>query len=294
MYLQDVPVSPCQSFYAGSFENPDFNFAYSFHPEIEILLIRSGTCLIVIGDKPVRIRSGDVVVIGPHVPHFLQNLHGESQGPHWAKSTVIIFRPDFLGDVFWSSSEMAGLRGFFDRMGNSGTLLRGRAVKPLADIIEQIPEKRGLVGLARLLDVFTLINALPKSSMIRLEESLETQPLHQQDMRRLNRVFEFLRINLDKEIRLRDVAQLISMTPTSFSRFFHNKTGKTFQRCLLETRLNEAAVRLLSSRQNVSEICFSCGFGNLSSFNRQFRLRHGVTPTEYRTRWIANVTHGRN
>ncbi|WP_283810827.1 helix-turn-helix domain-containing protein [Bradyrhizobium macuxiense] len=47
-----------------------------------------------------------------------------------------------------------------------------------------------------------------------------------------------------------------------------------------------AAARLIdprSSGRSISTIAFEAGFGDLSYFNRTFRLRYGATPSDIRT-----------
>ncbi len=61
--------------------------------------------------------------------------------------------------------------------------------------------------------------------------------------------------------------------------------GPTFTARVRELRLNQARV-LLSDPANadmtVSEIALACGFNEVSYFNRCFRRRFGITPTQFR------------
>ena len=52
-----------------------------------------------------------------------------------------------------------------------------------------------------------------------------------------------------------------------------------------ELRLAHAANLLLVSNLNVTDICYECGFENLSWFYKVFSAKYGVTPTEYRRRY---------
>jgi AraC-like DNA-binding protein len=73
------------------------------------------------------------------------------------------------------------------------------------------------------------------------------------------------------------------MSPSSFSRFFKMRTGKTLSSYLSGIRLGNAARALVDTTATVSEICYSCGFNNLSNFNRVFKARRGMTPHEFRS-----------
>ena len=52
---------------------------------------------------------------------------------------------------------------------------------------------------------------------------------------------------------------------------------------LAQLRVKAACEALASSEKRISEIALSCGYGNLSNFNRQFKRIAGCTPREYRS-----------
>lgn len=61
--------------------------------------------------------------------------------------------------------------------------------------------------------------------------------------------------------------------------------GTTFGRLLLDARLSAAAQALActgSPRARISDIAFGAGFSDISHFCKVFRLRFGVSPTEFR------------
>ena len=58
--------------------------------------------------------------------------------------------------------------------------------------------------------------------------------------------------------------------------------GKAFTEYVNDLRCSEAGLRLRSSDKAVALIAHECGFETLSHFNRQFKLRMGLTPREFR------------
>jgi AraC-like DNA-binding protein len=83
---------------------------------------------------------------------------------------------------------------------------------------------------------------------------------------------------------LRELAQDTAMSPYHLLRVFEQVVGVTPHQYLLRTRLRQAAIRLRQSGHSVAAIAADCGFGDLSTFNRQFRRLIGATPTVYRAR----------
>ena len=72
------------------------------------------------------------------------------------------------------------------------------------------------------------------------------------------------------------------MTPQAFSRYFKQKTGKTFVQFVNEYRLVHARKLLAEGHLSITDICFAAGFNNFSHFNKTFRLATGKSPSQYR------------
>ena len=72
------------------------------------------------------------------------------------------------------------------------------------------------------------------------------------------------------------------MNKTAFCKFFKERTNTTFVTFVTEVRINYAKRLLLEQEKDMVEICFECGFNNVSNFNRQFKKQTGITPGEYK------------
>ncbi len=85
-----------------------------------------------------------------------------------------------------------------------------------------------------------------------------------------------------EDINLATLAKKIGMTRSHLCRTFKQVNGKTIMARLLERRLTEAENMLRTPKYTITEICFGCGFNNLSYFYRAFTARYGVSPGSYR------------
>jgi AraC-like DNA-binding protein len=89
---------------------------------------------------------------------------------------------------------------------------------------------------------------------------------------------------LDAGLSAASVAARLGVTP----RYVHlllEETGQTFSQYILEKRLVRAMRHLRDPRQSgrrIADVAFAVGFGDLSHFNRAFRLRFGNTPSSIR------------
>ena len=102
------------------------------------------------------------------------------------------------------------------------------------------------------------------------------------DSRRVLKVKNFINENYMREIRLADMAGIAGMSPSAFSRFFKLHTGRNLTDYIIDMRLGFASRQLVDSTKSIAEISYSCGFNNLSNFNRIFRKKKGCSPSEFR------------
>lgn len=82
---------------------------------------------------------------------------------------------------------------------------------------------------------------------------------------------------------LTSLAQMAHLSPYHFLRTFEEVTGTTPHQYLLRTRLRAAALRLRTESTRVIDIALTCGFGDVSNFNRTFRAEFGMSPKAYRS-----------
>jgi AraC-like DNA-binding protein len=102
------------------------------------------------------------------------------------------------------------------------------------------------------------------------------------DSRRVLKVKNYIAKNYTEEIRLNTLADIAGMSPSAFSRFFKLHTGRNLSEYIIEQRLGYASRMLVDTSNSVAEICYACGFNNLSNFNRIFKKKKNCSPTEFR------------
>ena len=105
------------------------------------------------------------------------------------------------------------------------------------------------------------------------------------DSRRVLKAKDYINTHISNELRLEQLADLIGMTPSAFSRYFKLRTGKNLSEYVIDIRLGMVARRLVDTTDSISEICWTCGFNNLSNFNRLFLKHKGCSPTEFREKY---------
>ncbi|MEO7453959.1 MAG: AraC family transcriptional regulator [Fimbriimonadales bacterium] len=75
------------------------------------------------------------------------------------------------------------------------------------------------------------------------------------------------------------LAEQVGLSRSHFRYLFKEITGMPFKRYLSQVRLTAAKQMITDTRMSIREVCFTVGYGDLSSFYRAYRAYHGVAPT---------------
>ena len=111
------------------------------------------------------------------------------------------------------------------------------------------------------------------------------------DWKEIREILQYLQAHFaDSNISLQRTAELFHLAPSTLSRKFERTTGITFSDYLRMIRLKEAAFRLRSTHDSVTDISEASGFASLNTMIRAFRERYGTTPHQYRRRYAAAVS----
>jgi transcriptional regulator GlxA family with amidase domain len=102
---------------------------------------------------------------------------------------------------------------------------------------------------------------------------------------RIETVHRYVRDNLDGDISQAEIAAKLGLSSPAFSRFFRGASGTTFVSFVNTLRVDRACRMLQSPSVSITEIAMSCGYHNMSNFNRQFLAIRNMNPSEYRQRF---------
>ena len=283
-FLEKVSYFPASPFRLYKFPRSKFRFKsrFHYHPELELILIISSSGQRYIGDHIGRFTAGDLVLMGPNLPHMYIN---NSKIAESAQSIVLQFLPDCLGPDFFQSEELKGVRQLLERS-CAGLLFHGKTRDKVADLLQEFAE---LEGFRRIALFITMLGLLAESREFRPLVSPTFSPsLAHYQGERINRVCELISKKFHEKLTQSEAARLARMSVSSFSRFFRRATNKTFQAFVNEVRIGHACQMLMGTDLTVTEICYSSGFGTVSNFNYQFLKLHKVSPREYRKNWTKN------
>lgn len=279
-----TPLSERDCFYLVDRQKDTFSYPLHKHDELELNFIENcNGAKRIVGDSIEQLENYDLVLIGGGLEHAWEQ--GECNSTN-IREITIQFSPDLLGESLLEKNQMASLKKLMQNAQN-GIAFEMPTIIRLYDRINEIT--RTQPGFYRVLKLFEVLYELSLVDDYHLLTSSAFAHVHSTpDSRRVKKVEEFIDKNFRDEIRLQQLAEIASMTPTAFSRFFRLRTGKSISDYVIDVRLGHAARMLADSTNSVVEICYDCGFNNVSNFNRIFKKKKGCTPSAFRENYHKN------
>jgi AraC-like DNA-binding protein len=285
--LEHLPKEKEHSFVVKFFDYNYYPTPWHYHPEYEIVMVTESTGKRFIGDHISDFHPGNLAFIGPNIPHTYRNddKYYEESSTLRAKSIVIHFTEDSLGNDFLELPEARPLQKLFQQS-LQGLDISGETYKTISHKLYEIVY---LSGLKRWLCLIEILQELSESKNLIPITKTTHIGYNEKESKRLCNVFEWVTTNFEKDIKLSEAAQIAHMNENAFSRFFSLRTRKTFSGFVQELRLQKAAKLLVEDDMTITEVCYECGYNNVSNFNRQFLNHYQMNPMKYRKTFLRKI-----
>ena len=269
---------------------PHFTYPWHFHDEYEIVFVMKSFGKRFVADSIEPFSEGDLVMLGSNLPHFWKNdkVFHSDQEDYRVNAIVILFSKDFFENEIENYPDFYFIKKLLKRS------LQGIKFNPEFSKKTEKDIKRllKLKGLKQTLYFLELLDKMARTDQYRLLSS-DLYKLEEQEVTngRLNKIMHFINQNYHRKILQEEIAEKIGMNTTSFCRYFKTKTGKTFIYFVNEMRVAFACKLLIEGKMSISQICFECGFNNLTNFNRTFKKISGHTPSSYQEQYLKVKTY---
>jgi AraC-like DNA-binding protein len=259
-------------------------FQWHYHPEFELTLTLNSRGQRYIGDSVAAYDDGDLVLLGPNVPHtWCSSGRLDQTAPHVA--LVMWFTEGWAGNVTTSLAEMRGVGAMLARAGR-GIAFSRRAAEAARPLIETIPARAPADRLLRLMEVLTLLAADDDWTPIAGPAAARTG-IRSADRDRVERVLDYLHAHYREPIAVAALADVAALSVSGFHRLFRRHTALTVGDYVAELRIGQACALLVNGSRPIAHIAGEVGYANLANFNRQFRALKGMTPRAFRRSFAA-------
>lgn len=279
--LIDINLSGRKTIQIKKLETFNLMSPFHFHNLCELVWIEKSYGKRIVGDHIDNFEDDDLVLMGPNLPHIWLNdkVFQQEAEANIVKSTVIYFPTDFLLNL---TDEQNILNPTEDLILRSARGLRfyGETSKKVIRILSDISEKGGfkkIIHFLQAIEILSVSNEYSYLASLTFKNSYD-----EKDTNRINKVYKFLMQNFHRDITLKEVADLCNMTTNSFCRFFKARTQKTLTQFLNELRIGHACKLLRNEENSIANVCYQCGYNNLTNFNKFFMSITGKRPSEYK------------
>ena len=278
-----TPLNENDFMYVADRHKKEFDYPIHIHDVLELNFVANAAgARRVVGDSSEVIDNLDLVLItSPDLEHMWEQYECKSEDIH---EVTVQFRLYFERPTspFRYNSHKSVYRMLVRAK-------RGLAFPPqaimlvyhrlvrLSSIEEGFLAVQELFSILYELSKFDNARELATSSFAKVEVESESK--------RILKVKNYIDEHYKDDMSLEQLADLVGMTPTAFSRYFKQRTSKNISEYIVDIRLGHAARMLIDTADSVSTICWRTGFNTLSNFNRLFRKRKGCNPTEFREKY---------
>jgi len=268
---------------------PHFKNIWHYHPELELHYIIKGEGVRFIGDKISNFSHGEIVLVGENLPHtWRSNEEYFQNDPDLAIEVIVIqFLPDCLGEHLLKLPEAYLIPKLYEKS-KSGMVITGQTNARLVALMRQALTADGLEKIIVLLSILKTLAETDEYELI-VSSRAEFYKSNEMDTLRLNTVCSYTLANYRKDITLEEISSLSNLSVTSFCRYFKLMTNKTYYDFLIEIRISHACRALIEDKSPTEVICFECGFNNVSNFYRHFKKVTGLTPLDYKRKYLNKV-----
>jgi AraC-like DNA-binding protein len=287
--FQRLTTESEEGFSFKAIRSSGFDCPWHTHPEYELILVLKGSGYRIVGDNISRLSAGDLVLVGPGLPHIWQDEPGPG-GRASVRFLLIQFGDTFLGDGLLKLPAMEPVRRLLHQA-KRGLHIVGKTRGKVAVLMNCMADLRGMDRVLQFLQILTTLASSKDCEPIASPGFAADTSLFDQE--RMDRVFQFLNSRVGQAMRRAEAAKIVNLSEGAFSRFFRMHTGKTFPEFVNELRIGRACTLLMEHNLNVTEVAYECGFTNLSNFNRQFLKLKGLKPREYRLQLDQRLSKSR-
>lgn len=277
----NLPQEPDKSFVVFQEIGKFFPCPWHYHSEYELVSVVKSTGRRMTGDHIGYFDEGDLVLLGPFLPHLWMNdpVFLSGNGSTLAEAIVIHFKENFLGDQLFKIPEMNAFNNIL-KLSNRGMVIKGVAKARINSIMKKMPEVSGLQRLSHLFTIFDILSGNAEYELLASPGYVENINLNGSD--RLKKVIDYIMQNFNQSITLPKAASTVNMSLTSFCNFFKENYRLTFVEYLNSVRVGHACKLLTEKDRSIVDVAYGSGYNSLANFNKQFKKYKQMTPTEYR------------
>lgn len=243
-----------------------------WHNSLEIIVITEGCMEIGIADEIYHVHAGELIIIDSGAIHYTQVI---------GLTTVYAIQiPQHALEAHIPNYQYACFRSANDSILFTQKDEASKLIDLIVSFYEIEEKKEPGYSLRCTLILYELIYHLFLHHLTEIDRNQKGKS--DWHLNRIKLVISYINEHYAQPIALSDAADLLSLNPEYFCRYFKRHTGYTFLDYVNTIRLTHIATDLTQTTKSVTELTEKHGFTNYKLFLKMFRNTYGCTPSEYR------------
>lgn len=283
--LHKSSIPETQIFAVRYLEDQHFDPVWHSHSEYQLFVPLEGTGTRFVGDSIQTFGPGELILIGSNLPHLWRSdePYFERDSGLKVRGIVIYLQESILGEHLMGKQELVQLKRLFQKS-SRGLSFHGGVRAQVIGLMQELITLSGLPALIQLLNILHLLAQTKDYQMISRQEYLDS--FKKDATYRMGTVYEYILKNYRKKIQLNELAELVCMSPSSFSRYFTTTNNKGFAKFITELRVRYACQLLTGTDLSITMVAERSGFPTLSNFNKLFKDEMKKKPSEYKKEFL--------
>lgn len=239
-----------------------------WHKSIEINYVIRGDLKVSINGENKNVSDGDFALINANDVH---QTDGKYPNEH-VKYLVILFSHVFIKSYFADYEKY--------RLELEDDEIKGyikSQLEKIADFIaseDDLSELHILSALINILDTFFTKCSRQRDNSVEILEDIS-------NVNYIKSAIEYIKEHYMENVSLAQVASVVGLTPSYFTKLFKMKTNRTFHVYLNDIRLRHALSDIENYDITETEAAYNNGFPNIKSFINAFKRNYNCTPSQY-------------
>lgn len=277
-YLEHIAASKEGSWTLFDRRLPAIPFEWHYNSEYELTLTLNSRGQRFVGDNVAAYGDGDLVLIGPKIPHTWCSHADCGAGPTH-QALVLWMSEAFVQSLIRAHVELLPIQVLLEsstRAIEFSEEVRAKARPIISAMVEQTAEDR----LPALLQLLLL---LARDTRARPLLSAPVGALPDRTEERIGRVLSYLHEHYREQRAVEQLSRIAALSRSSLHRLFRQQTGMTTSEYVTQLRIGNACALLINTARPIALIADDVGYRNLANFNRQFKAAKGQTPRQFRS-----------
>lgn len=253
-----------------------YRMSFHSHDRVELMYVTKGQCRVELEDCGFDMKKGECILLDAGVSHRLLVPEGTScrlMNIEFGFEESIKLAVD-SSNLFKNSSDL----NYVLSQANPYYIFRDE--DEIQIIISQVIRELEL----EITDDSFLIELSIYQLLISIGRKIkrDKEEAESNVSRYVRQAIQYMKDNLEKEVKVEDIAAKINIHPNYLHRIFKKQLNQTIMDYLQELRISRAEMLLAYTDILIIDLALELGFGSRQYFSYVFKKSRGVSPAEYR------------